>query len=616
MSVTRAEQLLGCALTFREASIRDSPIGTEFSECEDAIATFVEVLMHEAHEAMQSPLSLPPEHPYMHPVDVDTDEPGIVFQRENLQIHRCKPSIPRVKYTRNITGKEQPITPSFVAKTPPPKIVAPTPEKARLLAQRDLSKAIAKEEKRAAVAEERSAAARERKEQRARETNEEKQQRLADARAKREERKRKKEEEEANGLMKDQSETKRTRTRKPPTPPSDDSIIVTDTSNHIITSRKRIPGGKLDFYSHPLPHHRHLEALQLTQPNERLIPALLRGRTVEELQIIQGPPGTGKTTELIRRLTEDIQKELRVYLCAPTNVAAANLYMRCLAAGMSKDASLALAPDRVPLGTVVESNDPARRIVCSTISSRAGPMLHAHSFDVVMVDEAAQCMEAWIWGLLRKEVTTLVMAGDVHQLPARASESGVLLKHERSLMERLMSCGYENTTHLTVQNRMCPQLLHFPNESFFGGTLIAGPGAPAKGKLHVVHLEDGAEEESGTSIRNKVEAEHVARVANEMATDLGPENVKIIAPYAAQVSLLLAQKTGLEIHTIDSFQGRESEGIVLSCVRDGRRGIGFWSDERRIAVALTRAKRRLTVVVSNPSGWPPSSRIAQLSDRI
>src|SRR5204863_9512743 len=75
--------------------------------------------------------------------------------------------------------------------------------------------------------------------------------------------------------------------------------------------------------------------------------------------------------------------------------------------------------------------------------------------------------------------------------------------------------------------------------------------------------------------------------------------IAVIAPYAAQVRLLRERLAvpGLEIDSVDGFQGREKEAVVLSLVRSNREGeVGFLADVRRINVALTRARRKLIII--------------------
>ena len=460
------------------------------------------------------------------------------------------------------------------------------------------------------------ARAAEAKRERAAETAGEREARLGEARRKRVEAKRAKEEQnQAQGGgdgTNSASEPKEKKKRAAPPPPSEEALTCPDAALHYRAPpppKKRVRGDKAKFFAHPLPHHRHLQALQQSAPHAALLPALLRGEACDALEVIQGPPGTGKTRALVERV-RDADGGKRVLLCAPTNVGAAALYRRCVDAGFGDVTALAMAPERVPPGTAVLSNDFAgRRLVCATVSARAGAMLDGQRFQVVALDEAAQCAEALVWGLLRPEVELLVLAGDVHQLPAQVSETGRALQHGRSLMERLASLNYDNTVTLTVQNRMAPQLLAYPNRAFYADALTTGPHAPAHGRVEWIEVEGGQEEEAGTSWCNRAEA----RAAAEQAVGGEADSVVLIAPYAAQCRLLLAQKTGREVHTVDSFQGREADVVVLSLVRDGTRGgsVGFWQDARRLTVALTRARKRL-VVVATSRAWPAGSPLHAL----
>ena len=82
---------------------------------------------------------------------------------------------------------------------------------------------------------------------------------------------------------------------------------------------------------------------------------------------------------------------------------------------------------------------------------------------------------------------------------------------------------------------------------------------------------------------------------------LRPEEIAIITPYNAQVQLLRSSLRStyerLEIDTVDGFQGREKEAILLSLVRSNQdRQVGFLADRRRLNVAITRARRHLAIV--------------------
>ena len=86
---------------------------------------------------------------------------------------------------------------------------------------------------------------------------------------------------------------------------------------------------------------------------------------------------------------------------------------------------------------------------------------------------------------------------------------------------------------------------------------------------------------------------------------LPPTAIAIIAAYSAQArrirELLRSERAaGLEIGTVDGFQGREKEAVIVDLVRSNDRGeIGFLADTRRMNVALTRARRFLLVIADS-----------------
>ena len=111
--------------------------------------------------------------------------------------------------------------------------------------------------------------------------------------------------------------------------------------------------------------------------------------------------------------------------------------------------------------------------------------------------------------------------------------------------------------------------------------------------------------DEGDSKSNEGEARVVmALVRTLRARGVPAAELGVITPYAAQVAVLREMRaeaggdlTGLEISTVDGFQGREKEVIVISMVRSNSAGVvGFLADARRMNVAVTRARRHCALV--------------------
>jgi regulator of nonsense transcripts 1 len=223
-------------------------------------------------------------------------------------------------------------------------------------------------------------------------------------------------------------------------------------------------------------------------------------------------------------------------------------------------------------------------------------------------------------------VKQLVMVGDHCQLgPTIMSKKAAKAGLNQSLFERMILLG-NKPIRLQVQYRMHPCLSEFPSNMFYEGTLQNGVTAPERIRKNVdfpwpqpstpmlFHQNLGQEEisSSGTSYLNRTEAANVEKIVTRFfKAGVVPSQIGIITPYEGQRSYItnFMQFNGalrkdlykeIEVASVDAFQGREKDYIILSCVRSNEhQGIGFLNDPRRLNVALTRAKYGL-VILGNP----------------
>lgn len=261
------------------------------------------------------------------------------------------------------------------------------------------------------------------------------------------------------------------------------------------------------------------------------------------------------------------------------------------------------------------------KIVCATLTGLDSELLGKRKFAVAVIDEACQSTEPACWVPLLR-ANKLILAGDHCQLPPtvispEAAERGLSV----SLMERLVSqFGAGACQLLTVQHRMHASIMGFSNAEFYGGELVAHesvashrlcdlpgvtPNPLTEAPVRFIDTagasyDEELEEDTG-SRRNVQEANLAVRKVRELlAAGVRAGDIGLITPYRAQVRLLrerLSDVEGLEIDSVDGFQGREKEAIVVSLVRSNPEGeIGFLADTRRTNVAFTRARRGLLVI--------------------
>jgi regulator of nonsense transcripts 1 len=268
----------------------------------------------------------------------------------------------------------------------------------------------------------------------------------------------------------------------------------------------------------------------------------------------------------------------------------------------------------------------AADVVCCTCVGSGDPRLSKFKFRRVLIDEATQAVEAEALIPLVMGCKQAVLVGDHCQLgPVILNKKAAKAGLSQSLFERLMLLGVR-PIRLAVQYRMHPILSSFPSNTFYEGALQNGVSAaeraapevafpwPAPGRPLMFWSQLGAEEisASGTSYLNRTEAAAVEKVVTHLLKcGVLPSQIGIITPYEGQRAHVVAvmARNGpmrqalyaeIEVASVDSFQGREKDYIILSCVRSNEhQGIGFLSDPRRLNVALTRARYGL-VVMGNP----------------
>ncbi|KAF8350432.1 ATP dependent helicase [Amanita rubescens] len=375
------------------------------------------------------------------------------------------------------------------------------------------------------------------------------------------------------------------------------------------------------------------------------------------LSLIQGPPGTGKTVTSASTVYHLAKMNPgQVLVCAPSNVAVDQLTEKIHSTGLkvvrltaksreALDSSVAFltlhqqvanSTTHVELQKLIQlkneqgelsSNDErkyktlirqcereilgAADVICCTCVGAGDPRLSKFKFRTVLIDEATQAAEP---GIVYDTFGPVIMN-------KKAARAGLT----QSLFERLVVLG-NRPIRLQVQYRMHPCLSDFPSNMFYEGSLQNGVTAPERLRKNVdfpwpvpdapmfFYQNLGQEEisSSGTSFLNRTEASNVEKIVTKFfKAGVVPAQIGIVTPYEGQRSYVVnyMQFNGslkkdlykeIEVASVDAFQGREKDYIILSCVRSNEhQGIGFLNDPRRLNVALTRAKYGV-VILGNP----------------
>ncbi|VTT70668.1 unnamed protein product [Fusarium fujikuroi] len=426
-----------------------------------------------------------------------------------------------------------------------------------------------------------------------------------------------------------------------------------------------------------------------------------------EVALIHGPPGTGKTHTLIELILQMIKLGQRILVCGPSNISVDNIVERLaphkipiLRLGHPArllpsvvDHSLDVLTQTSEAGAIVkdirtemdtkqasvkktksgkerkaiytdlkelrkEFRERERRcvstligsskVVLATLHGAGGYQLRNDEFDVVIIDEASQALEAQCWVPL-VSAKKVVCAGDHLQLPPTIKSSNAKVKApvkdggtvtkgttlEITLFDRLLALhGPSIKRMLTTQYRMHESIMRFPSDELYDSKLIAADAVKHRllkdleyevqdnedtnepvifidtqgGDFPEKNEEDDKETPRkgraglhGDSKSNEMEAALVQQHVRQLVgAGVRPEDIAVVTPYNAQLAILAPLKDkfpGIELGSVDGFQGREKEAVIVSLVRSNSEGeVGFLGEKRRLNVAMTRPKRSLTVI--------------------
>ena len=257
-------------------------------------------------------------------------------------------------------------------------------------------------------------------------------------------------------------------------------------------------------------------------------------------------------------------------------------------------------------------------IVFSTLnalaSSYISKALDEASIGMLIVDEAGQAPDPDLFIGCNLNPDRLLLIGDHRQLAPFAQSRGAARRgFHISSLERLYSRekgeGWFKRM-LTLQYRMPPSVLEWPNQEFYGGELKCAQEVLDKFPMssseqyHVYDVASGEQIKVDTTYHNPSEAACIIHRIREIVKNDPWGSVLVITPYSAQRRLVqkyvkvYLPDTYVRVSTIDGCQGAECEHVILSLVRtDEPRPHGcFATEPKHLCVGLTRARESMTVI--------------------
>jgi superfamily I DNA and/or RNA helicase len=279
-------------------------------------------------------------------------------------------------------------------------------------------------------------------------------------------------------------------------------------------------------------------------------------------------------------------------------------------------------------------------LIAATIISSAHPLLDKVVFDVTLMDEASQVAsyESLIPLLKCKK---FILVGDDKQLQP-IEKSNFLKELNLSIFNRLKNKYPENYTFLDTQYRMNKIIADIASDLFYDGklktyeaiadqtieyeldeetALIINPNTPLTfiDTINAEYYENGIE----GGCENRFEALLVTQIIKSLLNNnVNPSEIGVITPYKKHKKIIIKylENNEVEVNTVDGFQGREKDIIIMSFCRSKIGRLGkfkkrFIEEPTRLNVSITRARKKL-VIIGNSTTLKQSTKIKDIIQNI
>ena len=405
--------------------------------------------------------------------------------------------------------------------------------------------------------------------------------------------------------------------------------------SQLLVAPDTIVAPKYDEAAETAEAERWLTEGMISNPPQNRAVALLSDLAAGESVFIQGPPGTGKTTVIVEAIKRRLARnpDERILMTSHSNLAVDNALERLAGTPGMRAVRVARAErvhPAVERFRLDDEDDPRlldANCYFATCATAATSAITDMNFDIVILDEANKARADEALPALRLGAA-LALVGDHKQLPPVEDDAlygiveidpGLEDLVNRSLFEQCWDGGLPEQARclLTIQHRMHPDIAAYVSAASYDGQLENAAEVqaydyvtrkPFPVALHFVDTEGmrGGRERRGPggALRNEAEVRVAAQVVRLLDERCPRElSMAVIAMYAEQVERLRQAlgrrkfKRSVKIDTVDSFEGREEDIVVISLVRSNERGrIGFLRVPNRLNVAISRAKRLVACI--------------------